>query len=269
VIAEYDATNVLRASYLTTLGYGDLPGSPLELKAGGSTSYPLLDGVGSVTAFTDSSGAVSSAFAYTAYGVPVGSSSGTYAYGTYGYDSATGLYYARARYYDPASGRFLGEDPVTHPNLYQYAISTPLNRGDPSGRGIASLEYAVAMGAAATFVNAVASMEQVKIESKGIGPSEVQEWAGYFATNEIISVLGLIGLTGGWPLFVFCAIGAVSAALTYATIKGQISWDRLDSEATWGQIAIVLMGVVPALAGLPAPFTYFQPMVVQYFQDQR
>jgi RHS repeat-associated protein len=236
VVAEYDATNVLRASYLTTLGYGDLPGSPLELKAGGSTSYPLLDGVGSVTAF---------------------------------YDSATGLYYARARYYDPASGRFLGEDPVTHPNLYQYAISTPLNRGDPSGRGIASLEYAVAMGAAATFVNAVASMEQVKIESKGIGPSEVQEWAGYFATNEIISVLGLIGLTGGWPLFVFCAIGAVSAALTYATIKGQISWDRLDSEATWGQIAIVLMGVVPALAGLPAPFTYFQPMVVQYFQDQR
>jgi RHS repeat-associated protein len=111
VVAEYDATNTLRASYVTTLGTGDLPGVPLEVSVGSSTSYPLLDGVGSVTALSDSAGSIGSTFSYTAYGTPVGTSAGTYAYGTYGYDSATGLYYARARYYDATTGRFLSEDP--------------------------------------------------------------------------------------------------------------------------------------------------------------
>jgi RHS repeat-associated protein len=140
VVAEYDATNVLRASYLTTLGSGDLPGTPLESTVGSTRTYPLLDGVGSVTAFTDSAGSVSSAFSYTAYGSPVGASSGTYAYGTYGYDSVTGLYYARARYYDAAGGRFLSEDPVNDRNLYVYAVGNPVSRLDPSG-GAATTEY--------------------------------------------------------------------------------------------------------------------------------
>ena len=132
VIAEYDGSNTLRASYVTTLASGDLAGMPLETTVGASSTYPLLDGVGSVTATTDASGALSS-FAYTAYGLPVGASPGTYAYGTYGYDSATGLYYARARYYDPASGRFLSEDSVAAVDLYGYAHDTPSAMGDPSG----------------------------------------------------------------------------------------------------------------------------------------
>ncbi len=134
VVAEYDGASTLRASYLTTLGNGELPGTPLETTVGSTRTFPLLDGVGSVTAFTDSSGAVSSAFSYTAYGSPVGSSSGTYAYGTYGYDSATGLYFARARYYDPASGRFLSEDPMRGANAYLYADATPVLRFDPTGK---------------------------------------------------------------------------------------------------------------------------------------
>ena len=133
MVAEYDAANVLRASYLTTLGSGDLPGMPLETSIGVAKTYPLLDGVGSVTGATDASGALGSSFSYTAYGTPVGASSGTYAYGTYGYDTATGLYYARARYYDPGSGRFLGEDPQRAVNLYAYADGSPSVAGDPSG----------------------------------------------------------------------------------------------------------------------------------------
>jgi RHS repeat-associated protein len=134
VVAEYDGANTLRATYLTTLGTGDLPGMPLEVKTGGTTSYPLVDGVGSVTAFSDASGAVGSTFSYTAYGTSVGASSGTYSYGTYGYDAATGLYYARARYYDPNAGRFLSEDPVASINPYPYAGDEPMAHSDPSGR---------------------------------------------------------------------------------------------------------------------------------------
>jgi RHS repeat-associated protein len=133
VVAEYDGSNTLRASYVTTVGAGSLPGIPLESSVGGITMYPLTDGVGSVTATTDASGAVTP-FSYTAYGSPVGASSGTYAYGTYGYDSATGLYYARSRYYDPSSGRFLSEDPVVTGNLYAYAGLDPVGDADPTGQ---------------------------------------------------------------------------------------------------------------------------------------
>jgi RHS repeat-associated protein len=145
VVAEYDGTNTLRATYLTSLGQSGLPGMPLEVSVGSATSYPLVDGVGSVTALTDASGAIGSAFAYTAYGVPSGASSGTYAYGTYAYDSATGLFYARARYYDPAAGRFLSEDPKTSIDGYAYANGSPVEWSDPSGQ--ASVRALVCAGA--------------------------------------------------------------------------------------------------------------------------
>lgn len=50
-------------------------------------------------------------------------------------DPATGLYYMRARWYDPATGQFLSVDPlVAQTGLpYSYAGDNPVNEGDPSG----------------------------------------------------------------------------------------------------------------------------------------
>jgi RHS repeat-associated protein len=48
----------------------------------------------------------------------------------------TGLYYYRARYYDPSVGGFLGEDPIRFSaggNFYEYVMSSPVNRSDPLG----------------------------------------------------------------------------------------------------------------------------------------
>ena len=132
VVAEYDGSNTLHASFVITPGQGDLPGAALEAQVGAATSYPLFDALGSVTAATDASGSLSS-FGYTAFGAPVGASSGTYAFGTYGYDTATGLYAARSRVYDPTQGRFLSEDPFAAVNPYPYAASDPVNAWDPSG----------------------------------------------------------------------------------------------------------------------------------------
>ena len=52
------------------------------------------------------------------------------------YDSETGLYYFRARYYDPAVGRFVSEDPIGLGggiNQYAYASNDPVNGSDPTG----------------------------------------------------------------------------------------------------------------------------------------
>jgi RHS repeat-associated protein len=52
-------------------------------------------------------------------------------------DSEIGLYYLRARYYDPTSGQFLTRDPIeaVTQQPYQYAHDDPLNAFDPSGLG--------------------------------------------------------------------------------------------------------------------------------------
>lgn len=51
-------------------------------------------------------------------------------------DEHTGLYYYRARYYDPELGRFLSEDPLGFAagvNFYAYVLNSPLMYSDPYG----------------------------------------------------------------------------------------------------------------------------------------
>ena len=45
----------------------------------------------------------------------------------------TGLIFARARYLDPKTGRFLSEDPILSTNRYLYALNNPLVMWDPYG----------------------------------------------------------------------------------------------------------------------------------------
>jgi RHS repeat-associated protein len=52
------------------------------------------------------------------------------------WDTVAGLYYYRARYYDPQVGRFLSEDPIGFDggiNFYTYVRNNPVNRTDPLG----------------------------------------------------------------------------------------------------------------------------------------
>ena len=53
------------------------------------------------------------------------------------WDKETGLYYYRARYYDPMEGRFISKDPISYAggdvNLYGYVQNNPINFYDPFG----------------------------------------------------------------------------------------------------------------------------------------
>jgi len=51
-------------------------------------------------------------------------------------DPETGLYYYRARYYDPKVGRFISEDPIRFAggvNFYSYVTNNPVALADPLG----------------------------------------------------------------------------------------------------------------------------------------
>ena len=56
------------------------------------------------------------------------------------YDADSQLYYARARWYDPVGGKFIGEDPLRFgagdTNLSRYGANDPINNADPSGRSV-------------------------------------------------------------------------------------------------------------------------------------
>ena len=93
---------------------------------------------GSTVAMTDEVGNITHQYAYTAYGTVEAvqeEAFNPFRYvGQYGvmYEG-NGLYYMRARYYQPELRRFLGEDPIWNKNLFAYVENNPLVGIDPSG----------------------------------------------------------------------------------------------------------------------------------------
>lgn len=107
----------------------------------GTASYPIADPAGTVVATTDASGGLTETYAFDSFGNPAAGSSSSTAGGWHGFDGdPTGMYDARARTYDPGTGRFLSQDPLPAENLYPYAVNSPMRVNDPSGQ-TAMAEY--------------------------------------------------------------------------------------------------------------------------------
>lgn len=91
----------------------------------------------SVIAMTDSARNLRGQATYSPWGESGNISRNTsFGYTGQRYDSETGLYYYKARYYNPVLGRFLSQDPLGYAdnvNLYAYVANDPLNYYDPSG----------------------------------------------------------------------------------------------------------------------------------------
>jgi RHS repeat-associated protein len=158
VHADYGSQNQLQTSYVTSLDVG----SALEaVSSGGQASYYLADGLGTVRALSDSSGAVAGNYQYGAFGQPssMNPAAGRYTFTGYQYDAASGLYYAGVRYYDPSIGRFLSEDPVPSTNPYPYAVNDPVNFIDLLGMQAAG-EYAINTTRNASTIAAVERVAQ-------------------------------------------------------------------------------------------------------------
>jgi RHS repeat-associated protein len=110
-----------------------------------ATTYVTYDGAANVSSVTDDLGSLKVLYAYDPWGTllnlwdRVGSRE-PYKFAGQSFDSGSGIYYMRARYYDPATGQFLSRDPLGANSLdsrdtgpYIYARNNSLRYFDPTG----------------------------------------------------------------------------------------------------------------------------------------
>lgn len=133
---------VLEISSLNgTTFYTHGPGidEPLALERNNNYYYYHADGLGSITAISDSARTVVQRYSYSVFGQPRPTTGFRNSYQFTGreWDKETGLYYYRLRYYDPMEGLFISKDPIGFAggdvNLYRYVQNNPVNFIDPSG----------------------------------------------------------------------------------------------------------------------------------------
>ncbi len=135
ILYEYNSNNVLMKRYVNGPGIDNALAYADQYGAG---YYYIKDGIGSVTKrYAPPTSIIS--FNYDSFGKVKLSRGDTLTHGFTGrqYDEETGLYYYRARYYDPGVGRFIERDPISFAggdvNLYGYVQNNPINLTDPSG----------------------------------------------------------------------------------------------------------------------------------------
>jgi RHS repeat-associated protein len=124
-----------------TAYYSYYPGTdqPHAMVRGWDAYFYLADAAGNVVGMTDSTGVLVSEYRYDPFGKTLTLQDGVpnpLRFAGREYDAETGLYYFRARYYDPELGRFASEDPTGlsgGANPYVYAANDPVNHSDPSG----------------------------------------------------------------------------------------------------------------------------------------
>jgi RHS repeat-associated protein len=105
--------------------------------------YYAFDGLGSVSALTDSTGAAPALYSYEPYGETTASGSAPSTPNPWRYTSAyldsTGFYKMGMRYYRPELMRWTQQDPLEQPtdpansNRYGYVGGDPINSADPTG----------------------------------------------------------------------------------------------------------------------------------------
>jgi RHS repeat-associated protein len=181
---------------------------PLAMLRSGATSYFHADGLGSVTSLSSAAGTIANTYTYDSFGkltASTGSLVNPFQYTARESDTETGLYYYRARYYDPTTGRFIREDPIRWfsgtINFYDYVHNDPGDLIDPLGLKAAPSATAqcIANGLGNLFPEVQTSVGPATKEVGGHWNFPVQlQFPSYCAANKFYSAYSG-SAASGWP----------------------------------------------------------------------
>jgi RHS repeat-associated protein len=138
VILQKTGAGAVGARYLRGLAI-DEPWQRTDIGAATTNRVYLADALGSIVALADTNKVIQTEYDYEPFGTTTttGSANKNSHKFTAREDDGTGLYYYRARFYHPATERFLSEDPLRlgtrEPNFYSYVGNDPISYGDPFG----------------------------------------------------------------------------------------------------------------------------------------
>lgn len=247
--AIYTAAGALRAKFLRGSVIDEVVNGYYYLgTAFKPTNYTYHhDPLQSVVGISSPTGEMVQTLRYGPFGnllASTGTSSSTLRYTGREHDSVSGLYYYRARYYDPEIGRFLSEDPLGFGggdvNLYAYVGNNPLLFSDPRGEcpiclvplGKALLlSGGVIAGGGAVGLGVSAAVGESTLASTNTSPKRVSEFREGLAGTALIvgGVAGVPAATGG-------ALIAGETLLTSPTLTGFVV-DRIPIVAAGTHLA--------------------------------
>lgn len=139
LVQELAENGAARATYV----HGPGIDRPLAMLRESQPYFYHSDGLGSIALLSGGRGEIAAAYEYDAFGNlrrSNGSVPNPFTFTGREWDASTGLYYYRARYYDPRDGRFVSTDPIPGRleapltlNPYVYVRNNPLRYVDPLG----------------------------------------------------------------------------------------------------------------------------------------
>lgn len=195
VIADLDAAGGLVRSYVWGPGIDNLL-AMTTYSATTNTYYAFKDHLNSVLALVNAAGQIVEQYRYDAWGrttvfdangnsLSASAVGNRYCWQGREYSFKTGLYYFRARWYDPVAGRWLSNDPIgISGGLNQYVMmgNNPVNFTDPFGLDPAETGF---MGASQTMAGYMDGL------LFGVLPN--QDNANYRAGQTVGDVVSLAG----------------------------------------------------------------------------
>jgi RHS repeat-associated protein len=199
--------STVAANVLTGLGIDEYL---MRTDSTGAGSF-LHDALGSTVALTDVTGSVATTYTYEPFGATT--IGGTPSGNPFGYtgreNDGTGLYYYRARYYQPGLQRFISGDPIGFAsgdfNLYAYVRNSPTRFGDPRGLCLTG-------NPADSFPSQLPGPPSMGGRKDGTPPEPTpcRQRCWEEAKSELIYVCGGVGIGGG---VASCALGCMYAYL--------------------------------------------------------
>lgn len=223
-----------------------------ETPAGGTKKWYAYNGHGDVVQLTDTAGNTVKSYEYDAFGSesnidPNDTNVSRYC-GEY-FDSETGNYYLRARYYDSEIGRFISEDSVwgsdSDPlslNLYTYCLNNPVNMFDPSGHE-AEIYLSQLISLKQEYATASAS-RRTEIAALGVGLRDkirdsFEYIDGWYNFNDVVNASNLFNGPGGG------SVAEVQGLYSYLTSQ-QAAYKREQTILFCEDVAVVSGSVLVA-----------------------